>query len=215
MKLVGTIALIGTVLITCGLLTEATMARGQTAPAAGTQPQPQDAVVAAAKGQAALAEARDHMTSGRWRLARDAYATALTYLRGNAEALEGYDRASARLDVASGIDRIQQLLAIQQQQARAEFRDALRRADELRVQKDFGGAERVMLTAQIAIRQANVSGYLGEPEFAALNVQAESLLARIDSEREDDRLREAREATVSAAAAQTRAGSAEFSSASP
>ncbi len=157
MKLVGTIALIGTVLITCGLLTEATMARGQTAPEAGTQPQ--DAVVAAAKGQATLAEARDHMTSGRWRLARDAYATALTYLPGNAEALEGYDRASARLDTASGIDRIKQLLEIQKQKAREEFRDALRRADELRVQKDFGGVNRkknLRLTSRLSALTATI-----------------------------------------------------------
>ena len=59
------------------------------------------------------------MASGRWRLARAAYATAASYLPGNAEAQEGYGRASARLDEASGIDLIQQLLAIQQQKDRA------------------------------------------------------------------------------------------------
>ena len=189
MKLVGTCALIGTVLITCGLLTEATMARGQEAREPATQEE--DAVLAAAKGQAALAEAREYMAAGRWRLARDAYATASTYLRGNAEAEDGYRRAQARLDEASGIDQLRQRIEIERQRARVEFSDAIRRASELLIQTDFAGARRVMITAQISVRQAHVNGYLGEPEFATLNMRAETLLDQISREEEQERLRRA------------------------
>ena len=53
--------------------------------------------VAQAKGQAALAEARRHLADNRWRLAIEAYESALTYLPANAEALAGVRTAQAEL----------------------------------------------------------------------------------------------------------------------
>ena len=66
-----------------------------------------------ARGQAALAEARQHMADNRWRLAIGAYETALTYLPGNAEALAGIRTAQAELNQAPIISPVEQELSVQ------------------------------------------------------------------------------------------------------
>ncbi len=139
-----------------------------------------------ARGQAALAEARQHMADNRWRLAIGAYETALTYLPGNAEALAGIRTAQAELNQAPIISPVEQELSVQLGRAREEFRAATQRANRLLRQGDFNGAEREMLTGQIRMRQAR--SLLSQREFNQLNQQAESLLTEIDQRREKNRL---------------------------
>ena len=163
----------------------------------------QDSAVNEAKGQAALAEARQHMADNRWRLAIGAYETALTYLPGNAEALAGVRTAQAELNQAPIISPVEQELSVQLGRAREEFRAATQRATQLLSQGDFNGAEREMLTGQIRMRQAR--SLLSQREFNQLNQQAESLLAEIDQRREADRLARAAQVEREAGQLQTEA----------
>jgi hypothetical protein len=159
-----------------------------------------------AKGQAALAEARQHMSDNRWRLAIGSYETALTYLPGNAEALAGVRTAQAELNVAPIISPVEEELRVQLGRAREEFRAATQRATQLLSQGDFNGAEREMLTGQIRMRQAR--SLLSQREFNQLNQQAESLLTEIDQRRETDRLEKAKTASARGAGPRAAAASA-------
>jgi len=156
-----------------------------------------------AKGQAALAEARQHMADNRWKLAIAAYETALTYLSGNAEALAGVRTAQAELNVAPIISPVEEELRVQLGRAREEFRAATQRATQLLSQGDFNGAEREMLTGQIRMRQAR--RLLSQREFNQLNQQAESLLTEIDQRREKDRLERAKQVELEAGQLQNEA----------
>ena len=149
-----------------------------------------------AKGQAALAEARQYLADNRWKLAIEAYESALTYLPGNAEALAGVRTAQVELNQAPIISQVQEELSVQLGRAREEFRAATRRANQLLRQGDFNGAEREMLTGQIRMRQAR--SLLSQREFNQLNQQAESLLAEIDELRERDRLEGAQRVALEA-----------------
>ncbi len=156
-----------------------------------------------AKGQAALAEARQHMADNRWKLAIAAYETALTYLSGNAEALAGVRTAQAELNVAPIISPVEEELRVQLGRAREEFRAATQRATQLLSQGDFNGAEREMLTGQIRMRQAR--RLLSQREFNQLNQQAESLLTEIDQRREKNRLERAKQVELEAGQLRTEA----------
>ncbi|MHC4107521.1 MAG: hypothetical protein ACYSTY_05500, partial [Planctomycetota bacterium] len=147
-----------------------------------------ESLVAQSKGEAALAEAADHMAAGRWGRARDAYAMALSYLPGNEAARQGWRLAQTQLDQAQGIDQLQRERDIQRQRARVEFENAYQRAQDRLALSDFDGAQRLILTAQIEIRQAYANTYLGEAEFNAMNARAEQLLAAIEGQREEARL---------------------------
>ncbi len=152
--------------------------------------------VAEARGQAALAEARRHLADNRWRLAIEAYETALTYLPGNAEALAGVRTAQAELNQAPIISPVEQELGVQLGRAREEFRAATQRARQLLSQGDFNGAEREMLTGQIRMRQAR--NLLSQREFNQLNQQAETLLGEIDERRERARLERQKQVEIEA-----------------
>ncbi|MHC4415854.1 MAG: type II secretion system protein GspD [Planctomycetota bacterium] len=150
------------------------------------QIEPAEDAINRARGEAALAEAREHMDAHRWQRAIDAYQAALSYLPGDPEALEGLRQAQAALDQAPIIEGVAEDLRVQLGRAREEFGAARRRATELLDQKDFSGAERVMLTGQIRLRQSR--NLFSQREFDDLNTQAEELLDRIDRERESARL---------------------------
>ncbi len=145
-----------------------------------------DPAVDRAKGEAALAEARQYMEANRWRQAIEAYETALSYLPGDSEALAGIRRAQAALNEAPIITPVEEELQVQLGRAREEFSAARRRADELLLQGDYNGAEREMLTGQIRLRQSR--SLFSQREFNDLNQQAESMLASIDKAREEARL---------------------------
>ncbi len=145
-------------------------------------------VVAQAKGQAALEEGRAHLRSHQWAQAIAAFNQALNYLPGNQEATEGIARARQALDQAPLIEGVAEELAVQLGRARAEFDASMAQAEVLRSQQDFAGAERSALTAQIRLRQARQ--LFSEREYGELSRRTETLLARIDREREEYRLTE-------------------------
>ena len=149
-------------------------------------PQAADAAVSQAKGEAALAEARQHMADNRWRLAIEAYETALSNMPGNGEALSGIRTAQAELNQAPIISPVEEELSVQLGRAREEFRAASRRANQLLAEGDFNGAEREMLTGQIRLRQSR--SLFSQREFSELNQRAETTLSMIDQRREVDRL---------------------------
>ena len=149
-----------------------------------------ESLVAQSKGETALAEAAGHMSAGRWGKARDAYAMALSYLPGNDAARQGWRLAQTQLDRSRGIDQVQQQRDIQRQRAKVEFENAYQRSQGYLGLDDFAAAQRLMLTAQIEIRQAYANTYLGEAEFHAMNARAEQLLATVEGRREAARLRE-------------------------
>ncbi len=157
--------------------------------------QPLD-LVNRAKGEAALAEAREHEAAGRWGRAIEAYETALAYLPGDLEAEDGLRRAQARRDQAPMLDDVAQELEVQRGRARTEFAAALLQAAALLEQEDFSGAERAMLTGQIRLRQART--LFREQEYNVLIEQADDLLAQIDVEREKYRLTLQRQREVQA-----------------
>jgi general secretion pathway protein D len=135
-----------------------------------------------AEADAALAEAREHMEAHRWRQAIEAWETVLTYTPGNEEALIGIREAQAELSEAPIIPSVEQDLQVQRGRARAEFNNALQRAQELLDQGDYNGAEREALTGQIRLRQDR--NLFGAREYAQLNEQADQLLGQIDQRRE-------------------------------
>jgi tetratricopeptide (TPR) repeat protein len=135
-----------------------------------------------AAAQAALAEAREHMEAHRWRQAIDAWETALTYLPGNEEALAGIRQAQTELSEAPIMPSVEQDIQVQRGRARAEFNNAMERAQELLDQGDYNGAEREALTGQIRLRQDR--NLFGAREYAQLNERADTLLAQIDQRRE-------------------------------
>jgi len=166
---------------------------GPTAPLAAwaLQPQEQSAdqaenqswdLINRAKGEAALAEAREHEEAGRWGKAIDAYETALAYLPGDLEAEGGLRRAQARRGQAPMLDEVAQEMEVQRGRARTEFAAALLQAAALLDQEDFSGAERAMLTGQIRLRQNRT--LFREQEYNVLIQQADDLLAQIDEARE-------------------------------
>ena len=157
--------------------------------------QPTD-LVNRAKGEAALAEAREHEEAGRWGKAIEAYETALAYLPGDLEAEDGLRRAQARRDQAPMLDDVAQEMEVQRGRARTEFAASLLQATALLEQEDFSGAERAMLTGQIRLRQNRT--LFREQEYNVLIQQADDLLARIDVARERFRLRLQREREVQA-----------------
>ena len=79
-----------------------------------------------AKGQAALAEARHYLADNRWKLAIEAYESALTYLPGNAEALAGVRTAQVELKQAPIISQVQEELIGRPGRAREGVRGATR-----------------------------------------------------------------------------------------
>lgn len=155
-----------------------------------------DEAVNQAKGEAALAEARQYMSDNRWRQAIEAYERAMTYLPGNAEALAGIRTAQAELNQAPIISPVEEELSVQLGRAREEFRAAAQRANQLLTQGDYNGAEREMLTGQIRLRESR--SLFSQREFNQLNKQAESLLADIDQRREAARLEKQRAEEVEA-----------------
>ncbi|MHC4711478.1 MAG: hypothetical protein ACYTA3_13980, partial [Planctomycetota bacterium] len=135
-----------------------------------------------AKAQAALSAAREHTEAHRWRQAIEAWETVLTYMPGNEEALMGIRDAQAELSEAPIMPSVEQDLQVQRGRARAEFNNALQRAQELLDQGDYNGAEREALTGQIRLRQDR--NLFGTREYARLNQHADTLLAQIDLRRE-------------------------------
>ena len=151
-------------------------------------PQNQDEQLAEARGEAALADAREHAAAGRWRSAADAYATALRYLPGSAEAQAGLGRAQAMLDEGSTIQSTEEELQLLRDQARVEFDEDMRRARSLLGQGDYIAAERVALTAQLRLSQRR--GVLPPTEFETRSRQADDLLDQVAQAREEARLEE-------------------------
>ncbi len=169
-------------------------------PSAAWAQESQEELVDRARGEAALAEAREHLEAHRWQQAIEAFETTLTYLPGNEEALAGLRQAQAELDQAPILTDVESEMRVQLGRAREEFRAARQRASELLAQGDYNGAEREMLTGQIRLRQAR--RLFSEREFAQLNDEAEALLGEIDTKREAFQLAEEARKSREAASAQ-------------
>ncbi|MHC5007794.1 MAG: tetratricopeptide repeat protein, partial [Planctomycetota bacterium] len=135
-----------------------------------------------ARAQAALSTAREHMDAHRWRQAIEAWETVLTYRPGDEEALMGIREAQSELSEAPIMPSVEQDLQVQRGRARAEFNNAIERAQELLDQGDYNGAEREALTGQIRLRQDR--NLFGAREYTRLNQHADTLLAQIDLRRE-------------------------------
>ena len=178
--------------ITVGVVAGTTLAWRQ-----DDRTQADDAARNRARGEAALAEARQHVADHRWRLAIQAYESALTYMPGDMEALDGLRTARAELNQAPTISSVDQELRVQLGRAREEFSAAYQRASRLLDQGDFNGAQREMLTGQIRLRQAR--GLFNLQEFNDFNQQAERLLVDIERRSENDRLEPERRADREAA----------------
>jgi hypothetical protein len=194
-RLLLAMALLGTVLCCTTFVVAAPQDEAQDE----AQPTAEE-LVNQAKGQAALAEAQDHMANRRWRLAIEAFRTALTYLPGNPEAMSGLQRAQAEWDAAPTLEGVADDLRVLLGRARAEFDASMLQAEQRLIERDFNGAERLVLTAQIRLRQAR--NLFSEREFSERNEQAEALLANIDSEREIARLADEQASQLAAERAQ-------------
>ena len=153
----------------------------QAVPQDDTETQPEDAV-ARAHGEAALAEAREHLDAGRWAQAVAAYEQALSYLPGNVEAQSSLEYAQRMLSEASTIGDVEQDLDEQRQRTRVEFNKALQEAEEQLDQGAYETARRIMVTARVRLEQRR--GNLVQAEYRALANSADDLIARIDKSEE-------------------------------
>ncbi|UCC25316.1 MAG: hypothetical protein JSU98_16580, partial [Gemmatimonadales bacterium] len=141
-----------------------------------------------ARGEAALAQARDHAEAGRWQSALDAFATALRFLPGNDEAQSGVEQAQAMLNQGSTIQSTEQEIQRRKQAAEVEFRDSMTRARELLAQGDYVNAEREVVTAEVRLNRAR--SLFRPSEYASMSAEARSLLDEIDQRSEQARLEE-------------------------
>ena len=146
------------------------------------------------KGQAALAEAREHFNAGRWPDAIRAYEQVLRYLPGNEEAVEGLRQAEIYMNRGTTIDEVEQERRVLKQQAEVEFEEAMKRSRELLEQQDFDGAQRFAVTAQVKLDQ-NKSRF-SEGEFTTLRQRAEAQIAEVSKQRETSRLIEEEEKRI-------------------
>jgi general secretion pathway protein D len=180
------IGAVGTVII-AGLVIGLPGVGGTSAGIAVAAPMsPQDDVLDQAQGEAALAEARDHMAAGRWASAEEKYAEALRLMPGNPEALAGIRQAQTYLDRGATIEEVEQEIQVLREQARVEFDNKMQRSSEQLAQNDFDGALQLALTAQIQLRQNR--RLFPESEYNQRNEAASEQLARIESAREVARL---------------------------
>ena len=107
-----------------------------------------DATIKRAKGEAALAEALEHLANRRWRRAIQTFETSLQYLPGNQEALQGLARAQAQWDAAPILDNVADDLEVLLQRARVEYDASMQQARARLAQGDFNGAEPPVRPAQ-------------------------------------------------------------------
>ncbi|MHC4429488.1 MAG: type II secretion system protein GspD, partial [Planctomycetota bacterium] len=108
--------------------------------------------------------------------------------------------AQAEWDAAPTLEGVADDLRVLLGRARAEFDASMLQAEQRLIERDFNGAERLVLTAQIRLRQAR--NLFSEREFSERNEQAEALLANIDSEREIARLADEQASQLAAERAQ-------------
>lgn len=137
---------------------------------------------ALARGQAALEEGRAHLAAGRYGLALDSFTTALRYMPDNAEAKQGIQDAQRMLEQGGMARDVQEDISILQQQAEAEFKDAIARAEQLLKQGDYAGAQSLVVTAKIKLE--NRRQLIGEQAYADRMVTANALEDQIDLARE-------------------------------
>jgi type II secretory pathway component GspD/PulD (secretin) len=137
---------------------------------------------AMARGEAALEEGRAHLAAGRYGLALDAFTTALRYMPDNAEAKQGIQDAQRMLEQGGMARDVQEDISILQQQAEAEFKDAIARAEQLLKQGDYAGAQNLVVTAKIKLE--NRRQLIGEQAYADRMVSANKLEDQIEQARE-------------------------------
>ncbi|MBX3374502.1 MAG: hypothetical protein KF817_11770 [Phycisphaeraceae bacterium] len=152
-------------------------------------------------GEVALATARSHMAAGRYESALRAYEDALSWLPGNAEAMEGKRTAEALLNRGQSIDQTAQEQEILREQARVRFDAAMARSAELLGQDNFEEAQWVTLTAQVEWNRSR--DLFSEAEFTQRARNAERRLTEIRERREVARLARERQAIVEARDAQS------------
>jgi uncharacterized membrane protein YgcG len=147
----------------------------------------QEDQLARARGEAALAEAREHENAGRWRSAADAFGTALTFLPGNREAQEGLGRARRMMNEGSTLGDTAEELERLRQQALAEFDNSVKIANNRLAQGDLNGSEREVLRAQIQLSRRR--DILGPQEYESMQRRLDDLLQQISVAREEEDLR--------------------------
>ncbi|MHC5004348.1 MAG: hypothetical protein ACYTJ0_14630, partial [Planctomycetota bacterium] len=147
----------------------------------------QEDQLARARGEAALAEAREHENAGRWRSAADAFGTALTFLPGNREAQEGLERARRMMNEGSTLGDTAEELERLRQQALAEFDNSVKIANNRLAQGDLNGSEREVLRAQIQLSRRR--DILGPQEYESMQRRLDDLLQQISVAREEEDLR--------------------------
>lgn len=140
-----------------------------------------------AKGAAALADARRHMSLAQYGDAEDDYMMALALMPGNAEAQEGGDRARIMQDEGNQIEDVAETLRAQNQRAHVEYEADMQRARESLKQGAYAEAANVALTARIRLNQDRQ--FLDEGEFRSMADAAEALIDEINEEREQYRIR--------------------------
>lgn len=155
----------------CTVITGAAFALPQDPPPAQQDDQ--------ARGEAAIAEARDHMANGRWQQAVGAWERALQFLPGNTEAVQGLADANAQLQQGETGQDVADTQETLRGQARAEFAEGMRTAREYLAEENYARAERAVLTARIQLEQRR--SILPATEYNRMIGEADSLATEIAS----------------------------------
>jgi type II secretory pathway component GspD/PulD (secretin)/tetratricopeptide (TPR) repeat protein len=149
-------------------------------------PQDDDQALNQARGEAALVEARQAAGEQRWTDAVNAFRSALNYLPGNAEALQGLNHAQSMLDRGSTIQNTAQELELRRNELRVLFDNYVKEAENLLQQGNFTEAERKVLTADVELSRGR--GLLQPSEFEQKQKIASDLRVRIGEARDADEL---------------------------
>ncbi|MFM8817953.1 MAG: carbamoyl-phosphate synthase domain-containing protein, partial [Phycisphaerales bacterium] len=135
---------------------------------------------------------REAMKKGEWAQAANGWSVVLQYLPGDEEAVRERARAQSMLEGGSVIGTVSTDREVRRQQATAQFKADLQRAQSLLSREDYDQAKLAAVTARTRLDLAR--NVLGAQEFESMSAEAERLIEQVTEESRQFRLAEEQKA---------------------
>lgn len=167
-------------------------------PAPEPEPAPRRAAPPAAEPEVKVdveqirAAAQSAMKKGEWAQAANGWSVVLQYLPGDEEAVRERARAQSMLEGGSVIGTVATDREVRRQQATAQFKADLQRAQSLLAREDYDQAKLAAVTARTRLDLAR--NVLGSQEFESMSAEAERLIEQVTEESRQFRLAEEQKA---------------------